>query len=298
MINVEDLVNKKIATPGGDCVIALDYIAAEPKGSDSLLLESASDARQSIWMEEEVLITLRREYPDVPVFGLWQMLCHNEQIDDVVSLQILYGHSKHDGYYVLVEYGRITNTGQYMGGLFPQRADLHMEDAMAIDFVPEKWQLPNKPGLLFSELRQHREKLQKRVTGVAVAGCIAIALLAVAVDLTLSALFKSELAAFDEKKQYVRTLEDDIARLRGMRLARWPEQQGYLKPFVYLNTLDPTLAVKESALKSSAGKAILHMQTNPALFFPWIKSKHLQNGDWQVQWPAPLKEVINTGKNG
>ena len=291
-INIEDLLYKKLESPSGqEYILALDYVSEEAKTPDSVIIKAGTDGHASIWMEESVLSPLHEQYPGIPVFGLWQVLIENNDIDDAVSLQIMYAENASNGHYVLIEYGVIHETGKYINGFFPQRADLHIEDAMHIEFEQEVWDLPAQEALLLLQIRKQQVQKKQRFMAITGGVCLIIVALAFSVDFIFSTWHKKRVELFNDKKDQLGQLHQNISLLRVSHIDQWPKQAGYLEPLIYMHKIYPNFSMLQTNFDNNVQTAVLKGLTNqdPIQLYPWLKdSEQLQDGSWQVKWQPPL----------
>lgn len=134
----------------------------EPNDGTYVELGAARDNANQIWIDEAELRRVREEYPDLQIFGFWQIVFDNELVDLDVEVQVL-PLDNVSGFFVQTEDGKIAVSGQYRGHEIVD-LDLPLDELPRVAVDPDVLHLPADQARMATELGAiQRSKQRARI---------------------------------------------------------------------------------------------------------------------------------------
>lgn len=239
-------------TLGGEpAIVVKDHVGPGDRVTiqDPALVSEANRHRNAIWISEKVISELRREYPDVPIFGFWQVLIASGLVDRTeyqVYLQSGQTPEEGAGPYLHLVNGFIEHSGEFRAGrpLMDMTRFITDHDYRVIEVNESRLKRPADFAKTRSELRKEYETWRRtRYSRWGIAAGLGLAL-AYTAQLGVEWVDGSRQATAEQ-------LEDEIARLERMQ-SRQEEsrfnQRGAtfpsgVRPLVELTTRNPGVTV-------------------------------------------------------
>ncbi|MBO9471094.1 hypothetical protein J7355_13415 [Endozoicomonas sp. G2_2] len=122
----------------------------EPEDGSYVELGAAPDHNNRIWIDEAELSRVREEYPDLPIYGFWQIVFFNGLVDLDVDVQVL-PLDDSSGFFIQAEERKIVLSGQYRGQEIID-LDLSVDRLPVVDIAPEELSLPGEQARMATEL--------------------------------------------------------------------------------------------------------------------------------------------------
>ena len=144
-------------------IIIPDMVGPVPIAEQHEYVETvkATNTCAAISMRESDIELARAEHPELAVYGLWQLLIHNQCLSLDTDLQIAPLNDQ-DGFYIVCETGRFQYSGNYEAGFFAADSRFNIATADKIQLTMNTLTLPQRPARLAREiLESHRSKAMK-----------------------------------------------------------------------------------------------------------------------------------------
>lgn len=264
-------LEKPMQIGGEEVVVVRDVLGAmqTDKASEtfSMVEPKGADGRPAIYVSENDLARLREYYPGMKVYGLWQLMFHNNAVrfgSPLVAFPLSTPRES-QGLYLLLEGDidspeGIVSSGEYAGGLIVDNYDLDVEKANFIDVDLDLLKLPTQPAYTRLELSQKLRAENKRRWLVVGSMCALIAVGATATNYGLQTIYKSRMADYSTKRSLIDELDGRVRALAAERLIKRPDDSVMLGQLFHLFELYPnaiTPAVNDDVKIGFAGTHIL-----------------------------------------
>ena len=253
--------------------LALDtYAMVEPKGIDG---------RPPIYVSENDLARLRDDYPGTKVYGLWQIIFHNNAAKLGAPLVIFPLNDKR-GLYFLIETGgdqddlqapqatsdlfspaNISKSGEYLNGYIPDNFGVDMSKANVIDVDLSTLRLPKQPAYTRLELSKKLVAENKRRWMVIGSLCALILIGAAASNYGLQTVYKSRMADYTTKRTVVTELDSRVRSLASERLIVRPDDSVMASQLFKMFELYPSAMTPPPNEELKIGFSATHMLITP-----------------------------------
>jgi hypothetical protein len=248
-------LGEPIVIDGQEVIVFRDVLGAEStrKGGEKevfTVIEPASPSgRPAILIDENELNRMREDYPGIKVYGLWQILFHNDKVT-LGSEVVVYPLDYNEGAYIRLDRNRdlynassIISSGEYKDNFISELAGVVdfvlAEDAVQLEADLSQLKLPKTPAFTRPELHaKHRHEEMRRWF---VVGIFALIVLVVAgiVNGKLYNNYKVKMAEYHSRKTLINDLENRASGLRRERLAVLPNNGLVLDRLLAIFRLDP-----------------------------------------------------------
>ncbi|MAG65506.1 MAG: hypothetical protein CMK74_06485 [Pseudomonadales bacterium] len=215
------------------------------------------DGRPAIYIDEHELNQARTDYPNLEVYGLWQILFFNEKVK-LGSQIVLYPMGSDRGAYIrlnpeedLDSPRSILSSAEYVENYIPEAMDYDLNDARQIDADIDDLKLPPEPAFTRVELNQKQKQIEKKRWFLVGIISVAVLLGATALNYSLNAVYKMQMASYTATKTTQTTLEDRVAALESQRLRSYPNNRETALTLIRLLARDPGMHTPSTAAVSS-----------------------------------------------
>jgi hypothetical protein len=226
-------LGKPIEIDGNEVIVVRDILGSHQadKATDtySMVAPNGADGRPAIFVSENDLIRLRDDYPGMNVYGLWQLLFHNNAVKFGNPL-IIFPLTDTGGLYLLMEgqsdFGSvsdISSSGEYINGYIPDNFDIDLATAYTITADLQELKLPPQPAYTRIEQSDKLKAENKRRWLVICALCGLFAVGAIATNYWLQTLYKSRMADYSYKKGLIHEMQTRVQVLSSERLVESPD---------------------------------------------------------------------------
>lgn len=245
----------------------------------------ATQTTPGIAVREQDVEEMREQYPDLPVYGIWQVLIVSGLVSAQKTLQVLQT-TAWDGYYLFSDMGRVQYSGVYEAGFFAADTSFSLPDAAPISFYAEQLLLPPAPARLACELHAERRQRIKR-SWMSCGGCaVALIGLGIAIDLGLHFATHQQHEHYVLKSQLLANAEQGLNRLRTHRLEYVPDNAEAIQRLALLWSFDPEVSTQgvQSFSESRIQLRLADRGPSPVARFPWLSARQEPQGQWLVSF--------------
>ncbi len=235
--------------------------------------QAAADGRPAIYIDEHELNQARADYPNLEVYGLWQILFFNNRVK-LGSQIVLYPMGSDSGAYIRLNPAEdldsprsILSSSEYVENYIPEVMDYDLNEARRIDVELEELVLPPQPAFTRVELHHKQKQLEKRRWYLVGFICFAVVLVATGLNYSLNAVYKMQMASYTAKKSTQSTLEDRVVALERERLIAYPNNRATALTLLRLVERDPRMQTPTGAPISSGFTSVHAWVSSPNLPF-------------------------------
>ncbi|MCF5460194.1 hypothetical protein, partial [Pseudomonas syringae] len=225
-------LGKPITIGGEEVVVVRDVVGHVPIGKDadtySMVEQKGADGRPPIYVSENDLARLRNDYPGIKVYGLWQIMFHNNAVR-FGSQVITFPLDEANGLYLLMEGisdyhspSNISKTGEYLNGVIFDNFEAELSKAYVINVDIRSLKLPQQPAYTLIELSDKKKAENKRRWIVVGSLCSLIIVVGLAVNYGLQTIYKSRMADYTTKRSLINELDGRVKTLLSERLVERP----------------------------------------------------------------------------
>jgi hypothetical protein len=281
-------LGEPIVIDGKEVIVFRDVlgsVSAQKTGEKAVLtvIEKADqNGRPPIFIDEHELNRMRENYPGIKVYGLWQILFHNNKVK-LGSEVVVYPLKDNEGAYIRLDRNMdlhspasIVSSGEYVDNYISELAGAADFDLVAhaihLDVDARELKLPKTPAFtrpeLYSKLRQEEIR---RWSFVGIFAAI-LAIITGLFNFYLYNNYKIEMADYQAKKTLIDDLGVRIGGLKRERLAVRPNDSIVLERLVKIFMLDPKAATPQSGNLVASFAGIHRLTTSPNLTFDITKA--------------------------
>lgn len=231
-------LGKPITIGGEEVVVVRDVLGSlqADKATETFAIVEprSSDGRPAIYVSENDLSRLRDDYPGVKVYGLWQILFHNNAVRlgaPLVTFQL----TDSGGLYLLIDATTdmdspesILSSGEYLNGYIPDNFDVDINTANVINVDLHDLKLPPQPAYTRLEQSGKLKAENKRRWFVVGSLCGLIIVGAAAANYGLQTIYKSRMAEYNTKRTLIDELDGRVKSLASERLITRPNDSAML----------------------------------------------------------------------
>lgn len=231
-------LGKPITIGGEEVVVVRDVLGSlqADKATETFAIVEprGSDGRPAIYVSENDLSRLRDDYPGVKVYGLWQILFHNNAVRlgaPLVTFQL----TDSGGLYLLIDATTdmdspesILSSGEYLNGYIPDNFDVDINTANVINVDLQDLKLPPQPAYTRLEQSGKLKAENKRRWFVVGSLCGLIIVGAAAANYGLQTIYKSRMAEYNTKRTLIDELDGRVKSLASERLITRPNDSAML----------------------------------------------------------------------
>jgi hypothetical protein len=281
-------LGEPIVIDGQEVIVFRDVLGAEStrkSGENEVLtvIEPATPSgRPAILIDENELSRMREDYPGIRVFGLWQILFHNDKVTLGTEV-VVYPLEDSKGAYIRLDRNgdlnspsAIISSGEYLDNFISELAGIVdfdlSEDAIHLSVDIGELKLPKSPAFTRPELHaKHRHEEMRRWSIVGLFALIVV-LITGGINYGLYTSYKLKMADYQARKTLINDLDTRIAGLRRERLAVWPNNGLVLERLITIFRLDPKASTPLIGNKATSFAAEHRLVTSPNLTFDIAKA--------------------------
>ncbi len=286
--------HKPAKISGREVILIRDYLNAPPTVGDYTQVQERTDKKPAVYVLDEDIVAMRSSYPDIPIYGFWQLIAANGFINPSYSLQVVYEADKTGFYVYLDENGQVIETGEFLDGLFvgsDSVVGMLPADAVQIDVDFSKLKLPAVQCFSANEIRKKLAKIKRQKVVVRYSMLALIGLIALGINKGLDQQYKKKMAYYSEMDQKRQDVYSKYSILVNEKLTKWPDQS---------DTIDRLLALTKVASYSLEIKSVNEglreafikedLPFDPKSIYPWLDTYHIPTGGWEVSWSSSLEQ--------
>lgn len=225
--------------------------------------------RPPIYINEEELRQVREDYPGIAVYGLWQILFHNDQVT-FGSEVIIYPMGKDSGAYIRLDRNSdlnlpssILSSSEYVENFITELIDFDLDRAIRIDVDIINLSLPLSPAHTRKELHDKQKQEETKRWYLVAALCTCVIVFSAVVNYGLHTVYKMKMADYQTKGLLITDLDSRVAGLESERLITKPDDKEAVKTLFSIFSLAPS-AVTAIIDGSVVGFSTEHrLLTNP-----------------------------------
>ena len=274
-------LGEPIVIDGQEVIVFRDVLGAEStrnggeKEVFTVIEPASTSGRPAILIDENELNRMREDYPGIKVFGLWQILFHNEKVT-LGSEVVVYPLDDNEGAYIRLDRNRdlysassIISSGEYVDNFISELAGVVdfvlAEDAIRLEVDLSQLKLPKTPAFTRPELHaKHRHEEMRRWSVVAMFAVVVL-VVSGAINYKLYNNYKAKMAEYQARKTLINDLDIRAAGLRRERLAVLPNNGLVLDRLLAIFRLDPKATTPLIGNKVTSFATEHRLQTSPNL---------------------------------
>ncbi|MDX1693088.1 MAG: hypothetical protein R3208_04945 [Ketobacteraceae bacterium] len=293
MVQLAEVINRPITIEGQEVVLIPDLVGAVPVSEQHqyVELEPATNTCPSISVREADIEDIREQFPELPVYGLWQVLVHSKVISFRHPLHVV-KVNEFDGYYLHCDLGRAEFSGVYEAGFFAADSNFDLDEANEVAPAPEDLRLPRTEAKLASELQAERRlKTQRSWKNLGIA-CVWVVMAGFAVDFGLETFYSREQQKIQTKAAMLESLRSGLDQLRTSRLTEAPNNIEAIKRLAELWATFPLIKTQGASDFSEATFSfrLEDQGFDPAGKLSGIRSRYHPEGYWQLTMNNPTRQ--------
>lgn len=286
--------HKPAKISGREVILIRDYLNTPPTVGEYTQVQERTAKTPAVYVLDEDIISMRSSYPDIPIYGFWQIIATNRLINDSYSLQVVYEADKSGFYAYLDEKGQVIETGEFLDGLFVGSDNvigMLPADAVQIDVDISKLKLPSVQCFSANEMRKKLSKVKTQKIVVRYSTLAMIVLIAFSINKGLDYHYKEKMTYYNEIDRTRQDVYSKYSILVNEKLTKWPDQS---------DTIDRLLAITKVAAYSleiknfSDGMREVFIKDDlpfdPKGIYPWLDTYHIPTGGWEVSWSSSLEQ--------
>ena len=294
MVQLAEIINRPVTIGDRDVVLIPDLVGPVPVSEQHqyVELEPASNTCPSISVREADIEDIRDQFPELPVYGLWQVLVNSHVISFRQPLHVV-KINEFDGYYLHCDLGRAEFSGVYEAGFFAADSNFDLEEANELAPALDELKLPPNEAKLAAELQAERRlKTQRSWKNLGIAGVWTV-MLAIGIDFGLETFYNREQQKIQTKAAMLETLRSGLDQLRTSRLTEVPNNTDAIKKLAELWATFPDIRTdgRASFAESSFRFRIDDKGFDPADRFPGIKTRYEPQGYWSITLTNPARNI-------
>ena len=297
-------LGKPISIGGAEVVVVRDVVGVVHAGKDSdtfaIVEPKGVDGRPAIYVSENDLTRLRDDYPGIKVYGLWQLMFHNNAVRLGAPL-VTFPLTESGGLYLLMDGmsdnkdpAGISTSGEYINRFIPDNIEVDIDKANVINVEMSSLKLPPQPAYTRLELSEKYKAENKRRWLVVASLCGLIVVSAVAANYGLQTIYKSRMADYTTKRSLIDELKGRVQSLSTERLITRPDDSVIISQLFKVFELYPgsiTPAGKDGMKIGFTGTHILitpkKAPVDPATIIRGLKTELQPDLSYRVIVEAP-----------
>ena len=290
MANLAELINNPLKVQGRDIVLIPDVVGPVPVSEQHqyVELEPATNTCPTISVREADIEDVRERFPELAVFGLWQVLVKSEIISFRQPLHVV-KVNEYDGYYLHCDLGRAEFSGVYEAGFFAADADFDLAEANEVSPSLDQFVVPLQEAKLASELLAERKLRSRRSWRNLVVASAWILVMAFGLDFALEKVYHHEQAQLQSKTAMLESLRSGLNQLRNTRLTEVPNDIETIKKLALLWAAFPQ--INSVGINSFNRKkltfSLVDTGIDPKVKLKWLETKYDPQGFWTVSFKNP-----------
>lgn len=308
-------LGKPITIGGEEVVVVRDVVGIVTGGSEAdtyaIVETKGDDGRPPIYVSESDLTRLRDDYPGIKVYGLWQLMFHNNAVRFGKPL-ITFPLTDTGGLYLLMESvsdhhspANISTSGEYLNNAIFDNFDVEVSMSYVINVDIHSLKLPLQPAYTRMELSDKKKAENKRRWLVVASLCGLIIVSALAANYGLQTIYKSRMADYSTKRSLISELDGRVKTLLSERLLTRPDDSVMMSQlFKYLEQFpnSKTPAVTDNIKIGFVGAHIFITQPNsrvdPAGVLSGVKTELLPDLSYRVVVGEPEDKPASESSAG
>ncbi|THB69337.1 MAG: hypothetical protein D6B28_11635 [Gammaproteobacteria bacterium] len=286
--------HKPIKVSGKEVILIRDYLNTPPSVGDYTQVQERSAKYPAVYVLDEDIAAMRSSYPDIPIYGFWQLISANKLINEAYSLQIAYESGKSGFYVYSDDNGQIVETGEFLDGLFvgsDNVVGMLPADAVQIDVDITKLKLPSVQCYSANEMRKQLSKAKTQKVVIRYSLLAMAALTAFGVNKGLDYHYKTKMEYYNKVDAERRDVYNKYSLLVSEKLTKWPDQSDTIDRLLALTKMAEYTTEIESF---SEPKRELYVKEDlpfdPKTLYPWLETYHIPTGGWEISWSSNLEK--------
>lgn len=206
-----------------DILIVPDVVGDETnyrevsKNENLICVTSPSEGSHGVWVFEDKLQELKANYPDLPVYGLWQFAIENKLVNYNKKYNVIATSARH-GSWIEVDTTakKVVASGLYKNFRISSRDDFEYSSCHKVELDLEGegsdgYKLPSDQAWQPSELFERKRVQSIKSWAMTVGISVVIAVIGVVVDQMIKRNIELEKLLLEEKRTELISLEDQIS---------------------------------------------------------------------------------------
>lgn len=289
------ILNRPVTINGQELILVDDMIGdgAVPldKVDEIVEIEPPEGLSPGFYIWEPDLLDIRGKFPDLPTYGLWQVLYHSGLLVGSELLSVPFNATGTNGRYARLsqESGKWApiHSGIIFGKNLTEDPDSTFSQTNVLTFDLDELRLPARTALLFREQQALTEKRSRRrvlVTGLA---CVGIVLVTGIVEVVLTLQHRSQALEMASLKAEQKELTEQMRALTNSRLQAVSDYSTPIERLMQLYFLDPNITTARSTSFDDKILALVDRDYLPYVrTLPWTLPKISESGDVVVEVPT------------
>jgi hypothetical protein len=285
---LSDCFRDAVHIDGQKVVLVVDYVGGDPSHfeSASQLMEAGSE-HPPVWINEEDIAEIRRNHGSgVKVYGVWQLLFHNNLVE--FNKPAVIRLNSYSGLYFSGD-GRSAITGEYISNMVPGRFDIDASVTRDLNVDASSLTLPSDSAMLASEIYAQRFNRVRRVWVTRAALIAGVALMAAGTDLVLS---KRSSDAFSNLAYSIERGEKDkqmITDLKQRKVDTFPNQYEVISRLAAAAVIDEEfmLAGKDGGdIRGGKVNILINEQSLNSPYVKFFDVMYRNDGMVELKWES------------
>ncbi len=285
--------HKPAIISGREVILIRDYLNTPPTVGDYTQVQERTAKNPAVYALDEDVVSMRSSYPDVPIYGFWQLIATNRLINDSYNLQVIYESEKTGFYVYLDENGQIIETGEFLDGLFvgsDSVVGMLPADAVQIDVEVSRLKLPSTQCFTATEMRKTFSKLKRHRVFIRYSLLATVAIVAFGVNKGLEYYYNQKMAYYNQYDKKRQDIFNKYKTLTNEKLTKWPDQSDSIDRLLALTKIASySLEIKSFSEEKREALIIDDLPFDPKSIYPWLKTYHIPTGGWEVSWSSDLE---------
>ncbi|MEE8059401.1 MAG: hypothetical protein V3T17_16425 [Pseudomonadales bacterium] len=250
-------VRKVINIGGEDVILVPDFAGSSIQkasfhGYETSAQVRTNDARvKCLAVAEPEILAVRKNHPNLPVYGMWQLVLHNDKVDFSSRVNVICDASTSSkGYFLQVndhedDDAYVGTTGRFAGGEIAGLPghQLHMSHEVKLDV--ETWELPDEPIRLRLEIQQETKLREQRLIVTALLASVGMIVSLFCADYYLAWSHSSKMSSYTLKSTELDRLNSELDALVSERLVIPIDQIKKLNAVYQLKMVDQKISTSD-----------------------------------------------------
>lgn len=289
--------HKPVNISGHEVILIRDYLNAPPVVGDYTQIQNKTAKMPAVYALDEDISSMRSAYPEIPIYGFWQLASFNRLIIDDYNLQVVYESDKSGFFVYLDDDGQVIETGEFLDGLFvgsDNVVGVLPTDTVQISVELDKLKLPANQCYSANEMRKSLSKVKKQRIFVRYSMLAVVVLLAYGVNKGLEHYYNGKMEYYNRVDKERRGIYKKYSLLVNEKLTKWPDQSDVIDRLLAISKISEysieiknfNAEVRELVIKED-------LPFDPKSVYPWLDTYHIPTGGWEVSWKTSLESESN-----
>ena len=286
--------HKPVKISGKEVILIRDYLNTPPTVGDYTQVQERKSKSPAVYVLDEDIAAMREAYPEIPIYGFWQLISANKLINESYTLQVAYDSEKSGFFVYLDENGQVIETGEFLDGLFvgsDNVVGMLPADAVQIDVDITKLKLPGSQCYSANEMRKQLSKIKTQRVVVRYSLLAVVALLAFGINKGLDYYYKTKMEYYNKVDAQRRDVYNKYSLLVSEKLTKWPDQSDTIDRLLALTKM-ANYTIKIESFSDPKREVLIKddLPFDPKSIYPWLDTYHIPTGGWEISWLSRMEK--------